>query len=240
MTDTQPPVSQHAQGNLYRYLGWLVTILVPLAVVLSAVRLMLTPVFVNFEYSTPNFPADPYGFTREDRLHYSKIALAYLLNNEDISFLGDLSFPDGSPVYNERELRHMADVKAVVRIALFVWYVSIGLLLIMDIWAWRGKWWEEFRSGMARGGNLTLLLIGLAMVAVLVGFGVFFVFFHQVFFESGTWVFRFSDTLIRLFPERFWRDTFLAVGALSLAGGLAVRYGFRKKKKKPPPEEAAA
>jgi integral membrane protein (TIGR01906 family) len=65
------------------------------------------------------------------------------------------------------------------------------------------------------------------MVAVLVAFSVFFVFFHQVFFESGTWVFRFSDTLIRLFPQRFWRDAFIAIGLLSLAGGLTLGLVFK-------------
>jgi integral membrane protein (TIGR01906 family) len=67
---------------------------------------------------------------------------------------------------------------------------------------------------------------------VLIGFSVFFVFFHQIFFESGTWVFRFSDTLIRLFPERFWRDTFIAIGLLSIAGGLVLGLGLRGKTEK--------
>jgi len=58
---------------------------------------------------------------------------------------------------------------------------------------------------------------------------VFFVAFHEVFFDPGTWVFRYSDTLIRLFPERFWRDAFLAIAALSLVGGLAVALGLRQK-----------
>jgi uncharacterized membrane protein len=56
-----------------------------------------------------------------------------------------------------------------------------------------------------------------------------FVAFHNVFFEAGTWQFLFSDTLIRLFPERFWRDTFIAVGVLSAAAGFAVAYFLRPK-----------
>jgi integral membrane protein (TIGR01906 family) len=67
------------------------------------------------------------------------------------------------------------------------------------------------------------------LVAVLIAFSVFFVFFHEIFFDPGTWVFRFSDTLIRLFPQRFWRDTFIAIGLLAIAGGLALGLGFRRK-----------
>jgi len=72
-------------------------------------------------------------------------------------------------------------------------------------------------------------LVGAALAVVLVSFGVIFVAFHNVFFEPGTWTFFYSDTLIRLFPERFWRDVFLMVGALSLAGGLALGFAFRRK-----------
>jgi uncharacterized membrane protein len=61
---------------------------------------------------------------------------------------------------------------------------------------------------------------------VLISFGVFFVGFHEIFFPPGTWTFFYSDTLIRLFPERFWRDAFLTVGILSVFGGLALALLF--------------
>jgi uncharacterized membrane protein len=63
---------------------------------------------------------------------------------------------------------------------------------------------------------------------VLFGFGVFFVLFHDVFFQPGTWMFLYSDTLIRLFPERFWRDIFIIVGLLSIAGAALVIFVFRR------------
>ena len=212
------------------WLSWLVAIMVPIMLILTSVRLLMTPVFVQLEYRTPNFPPDPYGFTRQDRLHWSLISLDYLLNDEDISFLGDLRFDDGRQVYNERELGHMVDVKNVLQVALIVWYVSIVGVPLLGLWAWWGRWWKDYKEGLSKGGWLTILIVAVTLVAVLIGFSVFFVFFHQVFFESGTWVFRFSDTLIRLFPERFWRDAFLAIGLLSLAGGFALALGFRQKK----------
>jgi integral membrane protein (TIGR01906 family) len=199
------------------WLSWLVAVLFILALILTSVRLLLTPVFVQLEYRTPNFPPDPYGFTQQDRLYWSSIALDYLLNDQDISFLGDLRFEDGTRVYNERELKHMQDVKEVVHSVLIVWYLSLG----------------AYKTGLARGGWITVGIVAVTMVAVLIAFGVFFVFFHQIFFESGTWVFRFSDTLIRLFPQRFWRDAFIAIGLLSLAGGLALGFGFRSRTSSP-------
>jgi integral membrane protein (TIGR01906 family) len=214
---------------VYRALSWLVTLLVPAALVLTAVRILLTPAFVHFEYRTPNFPRDIFGFNLEDRLYWSQIALDYLLNDEGIEFLGDLRFEDGSRVYNERELEHMVDVKNVVAAALNVWYLSLGGLLLLGLWAWRGGWWPDYRQGLGRGGWLTLYIVGSVILFVLVGFGFFFVFFHEVFFDPGTWTFNYSDTLIRLFPERFWRDAFLVIGLISILGGLALALGLRKR-----------
>lgn len=215
-----------------KWLMWLVAILVPVILILTSVRLLLTPLFVQIEYRTPNFPPDPYGFTQQDRLYWSQIALEYLLNDEGISFLEELEFEDGTQVYNAREFKHMLDVKEVLQYALLAWYISLGSILLLGLWAYWGGWMKAYKSGLSRGGWITVGIISVTMVAVLIGFGVFFVFFHQVFFEAGTWVFRFSDTLIRLFPQRFWRDAFIAIGLVSLAGGLALGIGFKPKTKK--------
>lgn len=215
---------------LYRILSWIVTLLVPVTLVLAAVRLLVTPAFIQIEYRTPGFPDDPYGFTREERLYWSNIARLYLLNETGIEYLGDLRFANGAPVYNERELGHMLDVKVVLGQALRLWYASLLALLALGLWAWFGGWRRLYRRGLARGGWLTVILVAVIIPLVLVAFGVFFVAFHEVFFDPGTWTFLFSDTLIRLFPERFWRDTFLALALLSLAGGLALALGLRERK----------
>lgn len=222
--------------RVYGLLGWLVTLLIPVILVMSAVRIVLNPWYLEFEYRTPNFPEDVYGLSQEDRLKYSGIALEYLLNDEGIEFLGELRFPEGEQVpepscsyminctflYNERELKHMLDVKLVLGAALQVWLWALVTVALMGVWAWRGKWLREYVGGLWRGGLLTLVLIGVILALVLVAFGVFFVAFHNVFFEEGTWTFFYSDTLIRLFPQRFWRDTFLSVGGLTAGLGLLV------------------
>jgi len=213
-----------SQKQVFRYLGWLITLLVPIALVLTAVRLLLFPIFLTFEYSTPDFPPDSYGFTKEERLYWSNIALEYLHNDQGIEFLGDLRFEDGSPVYNERELRHMVDVKIALANAQKVWLASLVLLALLGVWAWQGGWWQAYRAGLGRGGLLSALLILVVIVIVLLSFGVFFVAFHNVFFEPGTWMFLWSDTLIRLFPERFWRDIFIYVGAITAGLGLLIAY----------------
>ncbi len=203
---------------------WLIVILVPVILVLGAVRFLLTPLFVQIEYRTPNFPEDSYGFTFEERLQWSEVARAYLLNSAGIEFLGDLTFTDGSALYNERELRHMLDVKIVVKAALQVFYGSLGVVALAGLWANRSDWWWDYRLALSRGGWLTVALIGVMIVLMLLSFNWFFTSFHKIFFEGNTWIFKYSDTLIRLFPIRFWRDAFITVGGLGLGGGVLVGY----------------
>ena len=156
---SSPQTVNLKMGMTFKVLSWIVTILVPIVLVLTSVRLVMTPAFVYVEYHTPNFPADPYGFTRQDRLYWSWFALDYILNDEGIEYLDDLQFPNSSPVYNEGELLHMADVKNVAQDALVVWYLTLGVILVLGVWAWFGGWWGNYSQGLGRGGRLTLILV---------------------------------------------------------------------------------
>jgi integral membrane protein (TIGR01906 family) len=226
----------------YKALSWIVALVLPVVVVLMVVRLVINPWYLIFEYHTPGFPEDSYGFSLQDRLNYGKKAVDYLVNSADISFLGDLRFPTGQQapdascqfmkdcthLYNDRELEHMLDVKNVVSGAMNVLKSGLVLLIGLAIWAWLGKWGTEYLRGLERGSILLLALIGLIILSVLTMFNFIFVLFHQIFFSAGTWSFLYSDTLIRLFPERFWQDTFLMVGGLSVGFGLLIFFVSRK------------
>jgi integral membrane protein (TIGR01906 family) len=218
----------------FTILSSLVALLVPIALIGIGLRLLLTPLYLQLEYNMPYFPPDEYGFTKEDRMRWAPYALNYLLNGADISYLGDLKFDDGTPLYNERELSHMDDVKRVTQGALKVWYVSLALLLVLGVWAWYGGWWQAYRLGLMRGG---WLIVGLAVTVgliVVVGIAInpnvfwnFFAGFHSLFFEGDSWIFLYSDTLIRLFPIRFWQDAFLLAAVIALGGGIALALGLR-------------
>ena len=215
-------------------LSWLVTILIPLILIGLAIRVLLTPLFYQLEYNMPYFPPDEYGFTKADRLKWAPYAVNYLANRADISYLGDLKFEDGSPLYNERELSHMSDVKRVTQGALNVWYISLAALTLLGIWSWRGNWMQTYRSGLMRGGWLMVALAGaiglIALIGILVNPNIFWNFFaglHAIFFEGNSWLFYYSDTLIRLFPLRFWQDAFLYVAVIALGGGIALGLGLK-------------
>ena len=201
---------------------WLLQVLIPVVLVLTSVRLLLTRGFIRLEYGLPGFPEDRYGFTQTDRLQQAPIALDYLLNDAGIDFLGDLTFADGSPVYNQRELGHMVDVKMVVRGALRIWWIGGLLALGLGLLIWRYAGASALAVSLQGGSKVTLWLMLAIFLGLVLAFSVLFVGFHQVFFDPNTWTFLFSDTLIRLFPERFWQVAFGAVtlGTGAMAGAL--------------------
>lgn len=221
-----------------RIITWLTALLIPFALIMLGARLLMTPIFPEIEYRMPGFPDDPYGFTLEDRLKWSKLSIEYLVNDAELSFLAELKFDDGTPIYNERELSHMLDVKLVVQRLLNLWFINLALLVVVKLWAWRAgqkvpeakrSGMEAFRAGLSQGGFLTVgLLVALGAFAA-VSFWQFFAWFHSLFFEGDSWIFRFEDTLIRLFPIRFWQDAVIYIVGFAILGGLALGFGFRKR-----------
>ncbi|NSW51191.1 MAG: TIGR01906 family membrane protein [Anaerolineae bacterium] len=217
---------------LTRVLGWIAALCVPYILIMFAVRILINPAFAQLQYSLPNFPEDPYGFTREERLLYARPSIVYLTNNAGIDFLADLTFEDGTPIYNQRELSHMLDVKILVKSTLAVWYGITGLLAVIAmVMKVRGDW-LIFRTALGYGGWLTIALMLFGVAGVAVNFDWLFTEFHHLFFEGETWIFLTSDTLIRLFPEKFWMDAFIAAFSITLLGaGLLIWQGVLAQKK---------
>lgn len=206
--------------RLHNIFSVLVTLVIPFILVMSAIRVLFQPLFLQIEYRAPGFPQDSFGFTLDDRLKWGTVSIEYLFNNTDISFLADQTLPDGTPLYNERELSHMLDVKVLLQVVIRIWIGILVALALILIWAWRGKWLPDFGRGLARGGWLTLGLIAAILIAIVVSFEGLFTAFHHLFFTGDTWLFLYSDSLIRLFPLRLWQDGFIGMGVLTALGGI--------------------
>ena len=207
-----------------RIFSVLITIAVPLLLLMTSIRLLLNPFFLDYEYNLPAFPADEYGFSKQDRLYWGKLSLDYLTNNAGPEFLSDLKFEDGSPLYNERELSHMLDVKNLIQLMIKIMIPLAVFLLIALLLAWRIRWLPEFWKAVSRGGWATLGLIALILVGVVLDFDALFAGFHTIFFTGSTWLFYVNDTLIRLFPEKLWSDAFTFMGVLTLTGGVVCTF----------------
>lgn len=75
------------------------------------------------------------------------------------------------------------------------------------------------------GSILTLALAGVLITYILINFDTFFLQFHQLFFAGDTFLFKFTDTLIRLYPVQFWSDVAIWIGVVTVVQALLLGGG---------------
>jgi integral membrane protein (TIGR01906 family) len=204
------------QAKTSKILAWMITIITPLIIMMLAIRILMTPLFARIEYHLPGFPEDPYGFSTADRLIWSRPSINYLTNAQGIDYLEVLTFDDGEPIFNDGELSHMEDVKALVTVMRYALAGGMLVLLLLTVLLARWRQHHLVLHAYSRGAWGVVGIIAGIIIFIITSFNQLFTYFHQLFFEEGTWMFYPSDTLIRLFPIRFWQDAFIGVGVLSL------------------------
>ena len=214
-----------------RFLLIFFTITFPFFLIMTSIRVVLTPIFPEIEYRIPDFPDDPFGFTFTDRLTWSKVSIDYLVNDSGIDFLASRKLPSGTPLFNQRELSHMLDVKNLTQTALKIWLILSILYIALFFLAWKVKFLIGFYKSVINGGWLTIGLIILILIGVFVSFETLFTDFHRIFFTGDSWLFYTSDSLIRLFPERLWQDVFFAIGGISVLLSIGAIFLGRKMSK---------
>jgi len=224
--------------TLHKFLRWLVVLLIPFMLTLLTIRFLISwdsPSYPEFEYS--RIDPDRFGFSDDERLGLATATLEYLRDyrpaEEAIILLEELRIPGSNdPLYNQREIGHMIDVKKLVdSLNILMWAISIlvtlglGFLLLP-----RYSRFEGFKA-IYNGGLLTVSILLVMLILIVAAWGLVFTQFHELLFPPDTWTFYYSDSLIRLFPEQFWFDFGLIwAGAifvegliLFLAGALITR-----------------
>lgn len=210
-----------------RILRTLLILLIPLILILGSARLLATNAYLAFEYGKASFPPDSYGFTPRQRFELASTSIHYVRAHLPADALA-IQELDGKAVYNPREVSHMADVRSVFQGILRVWQVAFILLLLIGFVFWRNGELIALISVMRSGGLLTSgIILTIALLAVF-AWQTWFDLFHRFFFVDGSWLFAYSDTLIRLFPVNFWFDATLTISFLSLIWGLLLAFiGWR-------------
>lgn len=217
-------------NRLTKPLQLILILLIPVVIVLTAARFLATDQFLAFEYGRAGFPPDSFGFTVRQRFVLASTNVHYVLAHLPDDELAKQT-QDGVAVYNRREVTHMADVRAVFQSVMQIWWGVIILSILTGlILSWKGRR-KELASAIRSGGALTVILIGSIALLALLAWQTWFENFHLLFFKPGSWLFSYSDTLIRLFPLQFWMDATLTISAISFVGGLlfvAVGWHWRQ------------
>jgi integral membrane protein (TIGR01906 family) len=214
-------------------LKWIVVLVMPVFIVLTSARIMVNTWYPRFEYAKADFPPDPYGFTTEERLVLATVNIDFLNSRlppaQAVQMIEALRLPGSErPLFDQYELSHMVDVKRLTDWLWVVWVIAAvvvtsGLVLLLGQRANRAHGY----AAMFGGGFLTTGLLTFLIGFVLLSWRSFFVTFHDIFFPPGTWTFEFSNSLIRLFPDRFWFDAgVLLVGSALVAGAVVMAVGY--------------
>ncbi|MBI3176657.1 MAG: TIGR01906 family membrane protein [Chloroflexi bacterium] len=205
---------------LIRLLKLLISFLLPLVLVVSSVRLLVTDQYLSSEYGKTDFPPDPFGFDQAQRLTYASANFEYVRGSQPIDALANQQ-SNGLPLYNARELSHMRDVQNVYQSVWRLWQIALALVLVAGVaLSWRRETRAALAAAIQWGGVISAALVAVVGLPAVVAWRLWFVAFHKIFFAAGTWTFNYSDTLIRLFPENFWFDAAMTISGLTLIGGL--------------------
>ena len=192
--------------------------------VVNAFRVLAHDWFVRFELERDGFPADRYGLTTPQRVELARTGLhAIRPESEGIVLLERATLPDGTPAFDERELRHMADVRSRLGTAFRGQLAVLAILVVLAVALARSRRWRAIVPwGLLTGSLATLCVAVLSVPVILLGFDGFFLRFHEIFFSGNSWRFSNTDTLLRIYPEVFWQDTAQLAAALVVAQAIAV------------------
>ncbi len=219
--------------TLISILRLLIVIVMPIFIALTAARIMVADWYPKYEYVKPDFPPDSYGFTTAQRLERGLTSIHFLNDprpaDQAIELLDALRLPGADKaLFNQYERSHMIDVKQFTDL---LWRVLAGsAIIVIGGLAWllaRKQTRADGYAAIFGGGLLTTGLLGFLVAFVLVGWRTFFIGFHEIFFQPGSWTFDWSDSLIRLFPDKFWFDAgILLVGGAFVAGIVVLGIGY--------------
>jgi integral membrane protein (TIGR01906 family) len=196
-----------------------VTLAVPAILAVNGIRLVTNDRYVEAVYDYGRVPDDRYGLAAADRERLALVGLRSIEPStaEGIGLLREVRLPNGEPAFNARELAHMEDVRtAVSRAYRFQIIAVIALGILALLLGLLSTTRAVVPVALVRGAVLTVVVAVVVGIVAATSYGSFETPFHSLFFEGETWRFEETDTLRRLYPDRFWLDTAVVIGVLAV------------------------
>ena len=194
-----------------------VTLVVPAILAVNGIRLVTNERYVEAVYDYGGVPDDRYGLGSATRERLALVGLESIQpSSEGISLLRQARLPNGDAAFNGRELAHMEDVRTAVSRAYRFQLIAVAAIVVLGVlFALLGSSLRALVPvALARGAVLTVVVAVVVGVLASTSYSAFEEPFHWVFFEGETWRFEETDTLRRLYPDRFWLDTAVVIGVL--------------------------
>ncbi|MBX5491688.1 MAG: TIGR01906 family membrane protein [Chloroflexi bacterium] len=130
------------------------------------------------------------------------------------------------PLFNEREIQHMADVQALMQLVFGLGTWALGYIVVWVLASavvLRGGFRPLLARVLVASAVLTLAAMVMVGALALVDFDALFLRFHFLAFDNDLWQLDPArDNLIRLFPAGFWFEAALRVLVLTVVEALAL------------------
>ena len=202
--------------RLPHLLALAITIGVPIALILANVFLFMNPTWLAYQYSQPDFPPSV-RFTPPERYRLASESIEYIRGNRTLEQFKALG------VYDEREIKHMVDVRELVdKVKIVLPIIAILIIASLIVLAREKENRALAARGLLNGAVLTIGLFVAVGFFAAVGFQTFFTLFHKVFFEGETWLFNYTDSLIQFYPLPFWFATSIALVTITIGEAVIV------------------
>ncbi len=202
--------------RLPHLLALAITIGVPIALILANVFLFMTPTWLAYQYSQPDFPPSV-RFAPPERYRLASESIEYIRGNRTLEQFKALG------VYDEREIKHMVDVRELVdKVKIVLPIIAILIIASLIVLAREKENRALAARGLLNGAMLTIGLFVAVGFFAAVGFQTFFTLFHKVFFEGETWLFNYTDSLIQFYPLPFWFATSIALVTITIGEAVIV------------------
>ncbi len=136
-------------------------------------------------------------------------------------------------IFPQAEADHMSDVADLIKQGFYTLVITTLLLIVMLVFFQVLGSPEVFYKLFRGGAVFAMIVLFIVALLVLIDFTVNFLYFHNLFFPQGNFIFPENSLLIQVFTERFFKEIsiYIFMGAVLLAGIIITLSTYKLREK---------
>jgi integral membrane protein (TIGR01906 family) len=212
--------------GLFRSIAFaLLVLVVPVALVATNIRFAASEVRV-YDYSVREYNAEAAAAIPESELIRANRELVSYFRADDpgpLSIVVTNTSGEEETLFNARETVHLADVRDLFQLLFKVQLIAVALVLSAAMVLLVTASVRALAQGLLYGSVFTVALVAATGGLAAFGFEQAWTQFHFLAFTNDFWRLNpATDHLIQMFPEPFWFDITILIGAFTLLEVLLI------------------
>ena len=217
---------REAALGLFRSIAFaLLVVALPLTLVVTNIRFAASEVRV-YDYSVREYnAAATTRIPQDELLRANRELVTYFKADDPAPLRIVVTNIDGEQeqLFSARETAHLGDVRDLFQALFTVQTLLVALTLGLAVVLLASSPVRLLARALATGAALTLALVGATAVLAYAGFEDVWRQFHFLAFTNDLWELDpDTDHLIQMFPQDFWFDITLLIGAFTMLEALLI------------------